>query len=629
MSSYVPLIVIGLGSGSVFALAALGLVVTYKTSGVFNFAHGAVGAVGAYAFYELAILRSVPWPVAMLVAVLLVGAVLGLVLERLARLLMGADAAAKIVASVGLLLVIRGLSIVRYGAAPIAIQPFLPQATFEALGVVISVDQVILVVFSLVAGAALALFFQRTRTGVAMRAVVDNPDLVRTGGRDPDRIRQAAWMLGSAFAVLAGILIAPSIGLDATLLTLLVVQAFGGAALGRFESLPLAYLGSLAVGVLAAVSTRLVLDIGLPTLNGLPPSIPFLVLFGVLLASRASQVDLTAVRVEAPSPPLPSAVRRGGAAVTVALVLLAPILQPSRVPTFTNGLAYLVGFLALALLVRTSGQVSLAHGAFLATGAAAYGHMVVTWGLPWGAAVLMAALISVPVGLAVAIPAIRLSGLYLALATFGFGILMQQLVFPSYVMFGSTGAIEAPRPTFAQTDTQYYYLVAAVAAVVTAFVIVLRRARLGRLLRALADAPTALETGGTRTTVTKALVFAVSAFIAGLAGAMIGPINERVSSLSFDPFQSLILLAVLMLGGRDEIRASIIAAVLLMVAPAYIGGGGNVLDWLPIVFGTAAILMSVRPPERAPVRRTLGTARRSLRGRRAGPAHARVGEVPA
>ena len=120
------------------------------------------------------------------------------------------------------------------------------------------------------------------RTGSSMRAVVDNPELLDLSGTDPARVRTASWIIGCGFAALTGVLIGPTLGLEATLLTLLVVQAFGAIAIGRFASLPLTYAGGLMIGVGSALLTRYVASNH--SLSGLPSSLPFVVLFVVLIA---------------------------------------------------------------------------------------------------------------------------------------------------------------------------------------------------------------------------------------------------------------------------------------------------------------------------------------------------------
>src|SRR5438067_2515840 len=151
----------------------------------------------------------------------------------------------RVVATVGLLVGLQGLMVIRYGQAPIPVRYFLPAKVFRLFGVNVRYEQLIVFVLALVAAVALSRFLSATRIGVAMQGVVNDPSLLALQGISPIAVRRSAWMIGSCFAALSGALMAPSLGLDATLLTLLVVQAFGAAAIGRFSSLPLTYLGGL------------------------------------------------------------------------------------------------------------------------------------------------------------------------------------------------------------------------------------------------------------------------------------------------------------------------------------------------------------------------------------------------
>ena len=155
-----------------------------------------------------------------------------------------------------------------------------------------------------------------------------------------------------------------------------------------------------------------------------------------------------------------------------------------------------------------------------------------------GAAVLIGALIAVPVGALLAIPAVRRSGLFLALASFGFAVLFEQLVYPTNLFGGSEGNLPAPRPSFASGDKAYYYLLLAFVAASIILVTMLQRGRLGRLMRAMADSPTALNTSGMSVTAVKVIVFCVSAFLAGLGGALLGPVTGTASPAQ--TFSSLI-----------------------------------------------------------------------------------------
>lgn len=593
MSTLLPFIVIGLVSGSVYGLAAMGLVLTYKTTGVFNFAHGAVATGAAYLFFELQSRQGLPWPLALVASVALVAGVGGPVMEVVGRRLRRVPVATQVVATVGILLAVQGIVVAVFGASAMSFPSYLPDRTLRLPGVFVGIDQVVVFVVAAALAGALFLFFRRSRLGLSMQAVVDNPDLLGLAGTSAVRVRAVAWAIGLGTAALSGVLLGPSVGLNAPLLTLLVVQAFGAAAVGGFSNLPLVYGGGLVLGVLAAVTTKYVPDYTF--LRGVPSSLPFVFLLGLmLLAPRRLARRTSAARVT-PSAhrPMPPWLRRGGPVVTVGVAALLPALVGTRLPVYASGAAYVVLFASLALLVRTSGQTSLCHAGFAAVGASSFSHLTHGAGVPWVFALLIAGLIAVPVGALVAIPAIRLSGLYLALATFGFGVLLQQLVYRTQFMFGRSGPLPVPRPAGLDGDVAYYYVVLAVAVLSCVLVAVLTRQRLGRLLRALADSPLALGAQGVDVNVTRVLVFCVSAFLAALAGALLAALSGSVDVAPFDPFQSLLYLAVLAVAGRGQLRAAVVAALLLAVLPAYIAGSDTVATYEPVAFGVGAIAVAL------------------------------------
>ncbi|MDV6014599.1 ABC transporter permease [Haloechinothrix sp. LS1_15] len=591
MTDILPFLIIGLTTGSIYGLAAMGLVLTYKTSGIFNFAHGAIAALAAYAFYDLHAMRGLPWPLALLLAAGVLPALLAVLLERMARRLADATVTMKIVATVGLQLAITGALLAHYGAAGLPFPDFLPVATVTVVGLHLGLDQLISAGIAAAAAVAFFLFFRLSRLGVRMRAVVGDPDLLELAGTSAVAIRSWSWLIGSWFAAVSGILLAPQIGLDALLLTLLVVQAYGAAAIGLFSSLPLTYAGGLVIGVLTALATSLVA--GSEALAGLPPALPFLVLFLVLLVAGRRLVEVGSHRPAPPSAPLlrPRA-SRVLAVAALAVAATVPLFAGARLPVYANALVFLLIFASLHLLVRVSGQVSLAHAGLVAVGAAAFSHLAVGTGLPWLLAVLLAGAVAVPVGAAVAVPAIRLSGLFLALGTFGFGLLLERVMYRSEFMFGTTGTLPAPRPEALSSDTAFYYVLLAFAACGMVLIALITRSRLGRLLRAMADSPTTLSTLGLGINVTRVTVFCLSAFIAGVAGALYASTGQSATGAPFTAYASLTWLAVLVLFSPARSAAPVLAALLVTVVPAY-GAGDAAVDWMPVVFGLGAMLVAL------------------------------------
>ena len=592
MSELLPFIVLGLVTGSVYGLTAMGLVLTYKTTGVFNFAHGAVATGGAYLFFELQSRRGLPWPLALVLTVGLIAIVGGPVMEFVGRRLRRVPVATQVVATVGLLLALQGIVIAVFGPVAMSFPAYLPNGTVHLPGVIVSMDQIVVFAVAAVLAVVLFVFFRRSRSGLAMRAVVDDPDLVGLAGTNSVRVRTLAWAIGLGIAALSGVLLGPSLGLNAPLLTLLVVQAFGATAVGAFSNLPLVYVGGLLLGVAAAITRKYAP--GHDWLQGVPSSLPFVALLGVmLLLPRRLAKRTTTVRPSATvERVMPGWLRLGGPLAVVALAAAVPALVGTKLPVYSSGAAYVVLFASLALLVRTSGQTSLCHAGFAAVGASSFSHFA-TGGVPWLFALLLAGLVALPVGALVAVPAIRLSGLYLALATFGFGVLLQQLVYRTRFMFGRSGPLTVPRPAGLDGDIAYYYVVLAVAVCACLLVALVTRQRLGRLLRALADSPLALSAQGVDVNVTRVLVFCISAFLAAVAGALLAAISGSVDVAPFDPFQSLLYLTVLAVAGSGQLRAAVVAAVLLAVLPSYLAGGDTLATYEPIVFGLSAVIVAL------------------------------------
>jgi ABC-type branched-subunit amino acid transport system ATPase component/branched-subunit amino acid ABC-type transport system permease component len=606
MSDLLPFIVSGLATGALLGLAGSGLVLSYKTSGIFNFGYGALLTAATYLFYWLHNVHGWNWELAAFVSVFVAGPVLGYAMEQYARRLAPQPVALKIVGTVGLILIVEGLATLKFGPVQIVPPQFLPKGTdsFTVGGVNILYGYLIVTVIACLAVAGLLLLFRYTRLGLAMRAVVDSPDLLATKAINPVGVRRFAWILSSTLAALSGVLIAPFVGLAPIALTLLVVQAFGAAAVGAFSSIPLTFVGGLVIGVGGSISTKYV--VSTPWLSGLPDSLPFILLLVVLLVLPRRRLITRSLYEKRPalqwhaSPP----VRLLSSAIVLAGLISVPAFAGVKLPYYTLGLTEMILFLSLGLLVRTSGQVSLCHTIFAAVGAVAFAQLAVGHHVPWLVAMLLAALIVVPVGALVAIPAIRLSGLFLALATFGFGIMVEQMIYPQSFMFGSFASGRTiPRPSFAQGDTAYYYLVLAFVVVVAAAMLLISGSRLGRMLRGLSDSPTALSVMGLSTNMTRVIVFCISAAFAGIAGVLYGgSVNVAASSDSyFSSFNSLILIAVLAIAPFAAVPWYAVIAGLTFVIPGYLTGSSTP-SWLNVIFGVSVIFVAIQGgPQTMPV----------------------------
>src|SRR6266568_2323045 len=250
--------IVGLSTAAIYAIIGSGLVLTYTTTGVFNFAQGAVGMLAAFTYWQLTIGWGWPVPVALAVVLLVLAPAFGLLVERvLMRPVQGLGEAQRLVVTVallsGLIATARWIwnpNLVR------ALPPFFPSAASLRLGpATITWHQAITMIVAVLVAAGLWAVLHRTRTGAEMRAVVDDRALAGLMGADPVRANRVAWILGTQMAAVGGILIAPELTLDATQLSLLIVSAYTAAVFGRLRSLPLTFAGAVVVGGLESYLT--------------------------------------------------------------------------------------------------------------------------------------------------------------------------------------------------------------------------------------------------------------------------------------------------------------------------------------------------------------------------------------
>jgi branched-subunit amino acid ABC-type transport system permease component len=626
MNDFLRVLIPGISDGSVYALAALGLVLTFKTSGVFNFAHGAVAAASAYVFYDLRIEQGLPWPVAFVISLVLVGLLGGLLLERLGSLLADVPLVNVVVATVGLLVLIQSLSTAVYGASSLQFPEFLPTAGVDIGSVRVTAGDAILTAVSLGSAGALFYLFERTRTGKAMTAVVDNPSLLSLQGTDPTVVRRLAWVLGTSFAALSGMLLAPKIGVSVGALVLLVIAAYGAAAIGLFNSLPQTVVGGLVIGITINYIPTFTADSTSIVVQSIPANLPFLVLFAALLVVPPHKFKTWGAKNARRLPPIrtysPSVTAAGMGAGLFVLVLLPAVIDGTDLSQYSSALGFVIIFASLGLLMYTSGQISLCQMGFAAIGATTTGQLLAR-DVPWLLALLIGGLVTVPAGVIVAYPAIRLSGIYVAIATFGFGILLQTVAYPSELMFGLESLVEVPRPVIFgidfTSDTGYYYLALIVTVLASAVVLAVRRSRLGLLLRALSDSPNALDAHGANTTLTRVLVFGIASFLAGIGGGIIAGTTESASGAAggvFDFTFSLVIVAVLGFCGRRPLLSPFIAAAVFQVTKIYPPFNDETfLQYQGVLFGAVAIAVAVAPALEA--RRVRGSGGGSDRGRRA------------
>ncbi len=585
MSVFLSFTVLGIVFGAVYGLLAIGLVVTYNTTGVFNFAQGAVGMVAAFSYWELWQNEHWPFLLAIAVIVFVEAPLLALVVEFvLFRRIHGATVERSLMVSLGLLVILLGVATIFWSSPDIirAVPPYFTQSDgtvlsvrlFGSNGVTLQYQQIMIVVITAVVGLALGVFLRRARLGVAMRAVVDDPELVALAGARPYRMSQTGWVLGFMLAALAGVLIAPLIGqtgLTSTQLTLLALNGFAAAVVGRLRSLPMTFVGALILGLITYYAQGYLpghINAGLASV--LTEVIPVVFLFVVLLvipAARLAPAGRLSVR-PAPKVATVSQSAVGALLLVAVMVLLAAMVGATALATLSQGLALGIVGLSLVLLVGFAGQVSLCQLTFMGIGAFTMGKTLGgdSW---WG--LLLAVAVSGAVGALVALPAIRLRGLYLALATFAFGEVMYSAFFnnSSVISDGTSIAVGRLRLPFMSTVSNQAELieVAVVAAICALLVGLVRRSAFGRRLVAMSDSPAAFAMVGLSSVRNKTIVFSLSAAMAGLGGVFYAGQQGGIGATDVQFIGSLTLLLFVAIWGIRTITGALLGGMTAAALP--------------------------------------------------------------
>jgi branched-subunit amino acid ABC-type transport system permease component len=602
----------GVPFGCVFALMAVGLVLTYKASGVFNLAFGAQAFVSALAYVSLI---QDDWPrwAAGVIAVLVIGPFVGVVLDRLLfRRIRTESPLVKLVPSLGLLVALPQVALIIAGSEPVIPPPAIlgnAQHVYVHLGSVpLSGLELSISAVTVVVVVALVVLFRFTPVGLEMRAVVESPRMTELAGVNAGRVSAFAWILSSIMAALAGVLLAPLYSqLDPQNFTVLLVWGVAGAVIGRFSSLPLALVGGLALGV-----TQQVVAGYMPAgviANGLRPSLPFVVLLVFLPMARQRQLDDPMSGCDPPS----SAVERtasgyhsastlaatGGTVRSVglwhlrlvgaagdrgpglltrrptatlawavgALALLSALtwVPPDWLLTMNQGVAFAIIFLSLTLLTGMTGQISLCQATFAGIGGFMAGQLANHVGLPVVAGMVAGGVLAALLGVLVAIPTLRLAGLPLALATLAFALLADNILFPNTWIGNGAGGVTVPRPSagpvsFAASKP-FFLLSLVILAVAAGVVKLIGDGTMGRYLSAVRGSELAANAVGIDVYRLRVLVFAVSAALAGVGGALYGSLEGSLSPDSFNYQISAVLLVVVAIVGLSSITGAVVAGV--------------------------------------------------------------------
>ncbi|MFI6938394.1 ATP-binding cassette domain-containing protein [Streptomyces sp. NPDC050418] len=619
MADLLGFVLSGLVSGALYALLATGLVLSYSASGLFNFAHGATAYLCALGFYELH--SGFGWPAipTALLMVFVIAPGLGWALDRLMfRKLARVGETAQIVATIGLLVALPalGLWVVELlEEAGASVQPAenqfglpgvgpSPAESWQLMdGVGIDSDQLITWVTTAVVAVGLWILMRHTPLGLRLRASVDNRSLVELRGISADRLSSLAWMLSSGLAGLAGVLATPLLALSSHDYTLFLFISATASVLGRFMSIPLAFAGGLGLGVLqnlVAGYASFADDI-----TGFRTAVPFLILFGGLLILTRRQRTAGTAAVDAP--PIDYLAGRswlhkwGPWAVGAVLLALAfyTVTTPFWSGILAQGLAISLVFISFTVVTGLGAMVSLAQATFV-TGAAMVAGLLMSHGWPFIGAALVGTCVAAVLGALVALPALRLGGRSLALATLALAFLADQVLFQmGWLRNGDTGW-EIPRPVFGPVDLNddramgvaMVVLVTAAVAALSA----LRNSPSGRAILAVRSAPAAAMASGVSVIRTKLMLFTLSAGLAGFGGVMYASYQTRITATDFTAMHGLIWLAVVIAAGVRRPQFAVVAGLVYAVMPHVIADYVTESAHLPVIlFGLAGLALANDP----------------------------------
>lgn len=599
MSSFFAYTVIGLFTGAAYSIAASGLVLTYNTTRVFNIAHGAFGMVFGFVFWDFSQRQGIPVLWSLILVLFVVAPLTGWFVQRvLANNLGAAPVGVMLVVTVGMLVALIGLATKIWPASTYHSVPLLYPGKMIHLGsVVVSYHELITIALSILIAAGLYLFLNRTRLGSAMRASVDNPELLQLYGGRPQLVSAVAWGIGMSLAALGGILLAPDfyVGLDYYRLTLVVISAFAAALLGKLTSLPMTYLGALALGLTTAYLQGYLP--GTSTFAGLRNAVPALFLFAIVILLPQAPLRIGQIKgLKAPRIPSLGKSAAWGAVFLVVTMVLAMSLSDGHLSYFDTALVFGMVMLSLVLLTGYGGYVSLAQFSLAGIGAVAY----VRSGEPNLIGVVVAGLATAAIGALIALFVLRLTGLYLALATLAFAQLLDAMIFGLHFAFGSNGELDAQRMSLfgisLKSEGSYTFVMALFFVIIALIVLALRRGPLGRVVIASRDSPAASGTLGLDLRWFRVGLFAISAFIAGIAGALMAGQYRTLGTTQvggqFYFFQSLLVLLAAVVFGVTTVSGAFLGGLFLMYLP---NASTSTQGILFLVLGIGAVALGRDP----------------------------------
>jgi branched-chain amino acid transport system permease protein len=616
---------LGLGSGALIAAIALGVVATYRGSGIINLATGGVAMLAGYAFWSLRTgelgpqLGTAPALALSLLFVLAVGAAIELVAFRPLRT---AAPLAKLVSSLAVLLVAQAAMLLAFGTTQKPAPQVLPQGTVALLGAVVPVDRFILAGLVIVLAAGLAALYRWTRFGLATRAASENEVAALLSGKSPNLISMVNTLITSLIAGGVGILAASVTQLDSSTLPLQIVPALAAALLAGFTSFGIACAAGLGIGILNSLINYASAQSWFPTSDGsaIPGTQELLAFLIIILAMflRGARLPTRGELVERrlPAAPRPRRLLATSlplaAGCAVALVVLPFDFRQALVTSLIGTL------MALSLVVITGfvGQISVVQLALAGVSGFTISHFAVDAGIGFPLAPLAGVAVAVLLGLITAVSALRVRGVSLAVVTLAAAVAISNFGFLNTTWGGGPSGSPVPEPTIlglnlgprapfrgldGNLPSPVFGWVVLIATLALCLLVgYLRRGALGRQMLAVRSNERAAAAAAINPRTVKLVAFGISAFIAGVAGSLYAYNFGSVSADRFSAVTALSLIAFAYAGGITQISGAVFAGLISAQAlfpyalDKWFGLSGN---WF-LLFGGAILLFTlIQNPE--------------------------------
>ena len=603
MDQVIQLTFDGVVIGMLYAVVGLGIVIVFRTTNVLNFSQGAVATAAAYLAWEVSTrVSNLSYPLALLTATVF-GGVLGVIIGALVTfVLKRASALTKSVATLGVFLIIGWASRELFSDLPRSLpRPF--DGIIEIGDIAIGRHSIFVIVMAGIGLLATFYLLERTRLGLRMRALAQDEQTARGHGVSLAFTSLAAWGIASALGAGSGVLVGSFIQVDHTVMTTILIQSIAALVVGGFGTAGGAVIGGLALGI----TSSLISGFASPAYKN---TFVFLIIILVLVLKPNGLVGKAAVTVpesggEEDLPPLPRVgswrkpIRLVGALVLAAVIGLIPVLpHPFSLRSYSVTLAVAVAVISLSFFMGFVGEISLGHGALVTIGAYSTGVILSQMSdFPFIPTLIISALAAGIVGGLLGLVTLRLSGVYLAIATLALVFVVGEVALQLRELTGGAAGLVVPTPTVFgsefSSETQIYYLAAAVLGIVVLGTAALIRSSIGQRWVAVRDAPIAAEASGVAVKRYKVAAFALSSAVAGIAGSLLAVVVSFVAPFDYGLFFSIFVILAVILGGSGSMAGAILGAAFITLMPVALSRSAGLTD---AIFGATLLIFLIALP---------------------------------